>query len=228
MINCEDKNKLLARLSDNYKKYGYSPCSLEWNKGKQGIRFDILTSDLHISKGASVIDIGCGFGDLLPYWRNIGGGTYYGVDVTPEFINEAKKLYIQHVADAEFMTADFLDENYHRTADFALVSGSLNYRFNHTDNYAFIENCMKKAFALSRQGISFNFLSDKVEWKYDYAWYSNPVVILEMAYDLSRNVVLRNDYMPFEFTITVFKDDSFEVTDTLFNRYKSLYPGEKI
>lgn len=45
--------------------------------------------------------------------------------------------------------------------------------------------------------------------------------ILEMAYKLSRNIILRNDYMPFEFSIVIFKDDSFSKEDTLFTKYKN-------
>jgi hypothetical protein len=34
--------------------------------------------------------------------------------------------------------------------------------------------------------------------------------------------MLRNDYMPFEFALFMFKDDTFSSEDTLFHRYKLL------
>lgn len=223
MFNKIDKASLVLRNQNNYRQYGYSPCSLDWNKGKQAMRFGILTSMLNVHEGASVIDIGCGFGDLFPIWHNVtGGGGYTGVDIVPEFIGEAKTRH-SGANNAEFLLMDFLDDAFATNADFAAASGPFNYKFEHTDNYKFIEACMIKAFELSSEGFAFDFLSDKVDWKYDNSWYSSPAVILEMAYGLSRNVVLRNDYMPFEFSIAVFKDASFEKADTVFNRYKRLY-----
>ncbi len=219
MLHDADKDNLIRRNQRNYEKYGYSPLSLDWNKGKQDIRFEILTSMLHVQSGASVVDVGCGFGDLLPYWRQLSAGKYIGVDIVQEFIEEARQIH-KDETDAQFLLADFLSESFLENADFFLASGTFNYMFENTSNYKFIENSMKKAFAHANAGLAFNFLSDKVDWKYDNAWYSNPSVILEMAYGLSRNVCLRNDYMPFEFSVAVFKDDSFSKEDTLFNKYK--------
>ena len=223
MLNRNDKAKLLDRCASNYAKFGYSHHSLDWNKGKQDIRFYMLLTDVQ-PEGKTVIDVGCGFGDLLPFWRKKGGESYLGVDIAPEFINEAKILHA-NVSDSSFILADFSDDDFKHEADFVVASGTFNYRFDHTDNYQFIEGCLKKGFSLCKEAVIFNFLSDKVDWKYDNAWYSNPSFILDMCYGLSRNVILRNDYMPFEYTVAVFKDDSFEKSDTLFTRFKQINRG---
>ena len=39
-----DKRNVIERYVKRYKEFGYSPKSLGWDKGKQDIRFDILTS----------------------------------------------------------------------------------------------------------------------------------------------------------------------------------------
>lgn len=213
-----DKNNLAARKQKNYEKYGKSPLALDWNKGKQNVRFDVLTSAFNV-EGKSAVDIGCGFGDLRLYLHELGGGGYFGVDISSEFIDEAKRLYADDDF-ARFKNIDFLHDEFNYSADLFFASGTFNYKFEHTNNYDFIKSCMTKAYKLANEGLAFDFLSDKVDWKYDHAWYSNPSVILEMAYELSRNVILRNDYMPFEFSVTIFKDDTFEVDDTLFNLYK--------
>ena len=64
VFNEKDKGALATRFRDNFNQYGYSQAALDWNKGKQDIRFDILTSFFDV-KNKSVVDIGCGFGDLL-------------------------------------------------------------------------------------------------------------------------------------------------------------------
>ena len=227
-MNEKDWETINKQNRRNYDQYGYSPATLGWNKGKQDIRFDILTSFFELND-KSVMDVGCGFGDLLPFLRKIGwGGQYTGYDITSEFVKQAQKFHMED-KKAVFKISDFLNEKAAHEADIILASGTFNYKFRHTDNYGFIRNCFHKAYQLAGEGIAFNFLSDKVDWKYDHAWYSNPSVILEIAYEISRNVALRNDYMPFEFSVAIYKDDSFEKEDTLFNRYKALskyYDGE--
>ena len=39
----DDKKKVISRYTERYNKFGYDPKSLGWDKGKQDIRFDVLT-----------------------------------------------------------------------------------------------------------------------------------------------------------------------------------------
>ena len=79
---------------------------------------------------------------------------------------------------------------------------------------------MDKALSICRDGLAFDFLSDKVGYQNSQTFHSGPERILGMAYKHSRNVVLRNDYMPFEFAVFINKDSSFKTEDTIFNHYK--------
>jgi len=104
--------------------------------------------------------------------------------------------------------------------DIIVASGVFNFKLLEESNYQFIEAFMEKAFGMASEGIAFDFLSDKVDYQYAHTFHSSPSRILEMAYGFSRNVMLNNSYMPFEFTVTVFKDDTFDPGDTIFTRYK--------
>lgn len=95
----------------------------------------------------------------------------------------------------------------------------LNYPIDE-DNYAYVYEVMKKALLLCKDGIAFDFLSDKVDYKLDHAFHYDPVRILNIAYSFSRRVLLRNDCFPFEFSVYVYKDDSFSKEDTTFIQYK--------
>ena len=55
--------------------------------------------------------------------------------------------------------------------------------------------------------------------KYGHTFHFAPDKILSMGYKYTRNVVFRNDCLPFEFAIFLFKDDSFDKETTIFNRY---------
>jgi len=111
--------------------------------------------------------------------------------------------------------------------DFALASGIFNRCMKNVDQYGYVEEILKKALPMCRIGVAFDFLSDKVDFRNEINWHHSPERILEIAYRHSRNVVLRNDYMPFEFSVCVFADDSFDREDTLFRRYKAMFSPEK-
>jgi ubiquinone/menaquinone biosynthesis C-methylase UbiE len=218
-LNKIDSEIVINRYTERYKKYGYDPKTLGWDKGKQDLRFSILTSQFDLD-GKSICDIGCGFGDLNNYLKLKTGGSYlyFGIDIVESLINEAKNRYTDN--DIQFKTGDFLKEDIPEF-DYTIASGIFNFKLQNEDNYTYIENVINKAFSISKIGLAFEFLSDKVDFEYDYTFHSSPEKILSIAYKYTRNIILRNDYMPFEFTIFLFKDDSFKREDTIFTSYKN-------
>ena len=215
----EDKNNTIKRYQARFEEYGYSPKALGWDKGKQDTRFDVLTSNFDLCN-KSILDIGCGFGDLNKCLeaRCKKNYTYLGIDIVPTLLAEAKKRY-QH-DNVDFICGDFLAEAIEKPIDYALGSGIFNHKLEGIDNYTLIEETIRKSFNLCNEGVAFDFLSNKVDYRLERTFHSNPSKILEIAYNHTRNVILRNDYMPFEFSIFMFKDDSFDKKDTLFNRFK--------
>jgi SAM-dependent methyltransferase len=214
-----DKQETIERYSSRYQKFGYSPKTLGWDKGKQSIRFEVLTSQYDFT-GKSVLDIGCGFGDInkILYEKYANKYSYLGIDLVPDLIKEAQRHYSEK--NINFKTGDFLAVKLEDEFDFVVASGIFNHRLNDANNYDLIEATIAKALSMSNDGLAFDFLSDKVDYQLEHTFHSSPEKILSIAYKYSRNVVLRNDYMPFEFSLFIFKDDSFPIEDTIFNRFK--------
>nr|WP_255570118.1 class I SAM-dependent methyltransferase [Cohnella sp. CFH 77786] len=212
----QDHEQTIRRYQDRFRQFGYSPRTLGWDKGKQEVRFDCLTSLFDLNN-ASILDVGCGFGDLNRVLRKkCTNYTYLGIDLVEELVATGREKYPEpHI---RFMAGDFLSASFDRRFDYVLSSGMFNHRFQYGDNELFIRTCMEKAFQLCDIGMAFDYLSDKVEYTLPHTYHSSPERILSYAYRLSRNVVLRNDYMPFEFALIVFKDDSYSRENTLFNR----------
>ena len=223
LISDSDKNKLVSDYKSRYSEFGYSPKTLGWDKGKQDLRFEVLTSQWDI-EGKRILDLGCGFGDLNRFLKNKGidNYEYVGVDLVDDLISEAKERNSNNgKAKINYICEDFLTYSSMDTYDYVISSGPFNRKFTgELDNYTFIQRCMDKSFDLCREGIAFDFLSDKVDFQYEHTFHSSPEKILGMAYKKSRNVILRNDYMPFEFALFIFKDDSFDKKDTVFCRYR--------
>ena len=218
-LSKKDRDNNVNRYVERFREHGYAPETLGWNKGRQPVRFDILTEFGELA-GKRILDIGCGFGDLNKTLRAKFGDdyTYIGVELVEELVDEARKRYPQ--SNVRFVHGEFLDDAIQVEADVAMASGVFNYRFDDTDNYAFIEATMQKAFALSKDGLAFDFLSDRVEYELPHTFHSNPGRILDMAAVHSRNMVLRNDYIPFEFALYLYKDDAFVPEKAVFEKYE--------
>jgi 2-polyprenyl-3-methyl-5-hydroxy-6-metoxy-1,4-benzoquinol methylase len=61
-----EKEMIIARYNERFKKYGYAPETLGWDKHRHNLRHHILRSLWDVSN-KSVLDFGCGFGDLYQY-----------------------------------------------------------------------------------------------------------------------------------------------------------------
>lgn len=217
------ENKDILSVVEKYRaafnQHGYSPKSLGWDKGRQDIRFKVLLSFFEC-RGKSILDIGCGFGDLNNTLLDLVGDDYkyLGVDMVEELIIEGRKHYDKK--NVQLLTVNFLDHVFTSQFDIVIASGIFNYNFPSGNNNIFVEEVIKKAWSLCTEGIAFDFLSDKVDYRHDHTHHNNPEHILRIAYTLSRNVVLRNDYIPFEFCLYLGKDNSFDPNNPVFNSHK--------
>ena len=205
-----------------YSKYGYSSKSLGWDKGKQFLRFHQLSSDWDLS-GARILDVGCGFGDFVGYLELTGVSdfVYLGVDMLESFVVEGRSRFGRE--GVEFACGDFLNMEFVSNFDFVVSSGIFNLKVTGVDGYTRIEETLTKMFSMAEQAVSADFLSDKLDYRHPRNFCSSPEKILNMAYELSRNVALTNTYFPFEFAVTIYKDDSFQKETTVFHNVEGLF-----
>jgi SAM-dependent methyltransferase len=215
-----DLSDIQNRYTQRFEQHGYSPLTLGWNKGRQAIRFQKLTSE-YIFSGKHVLDIGCGFGDLNQILqKKTDCYSYTGLDLVEALLDAGRELYPQeHI---HFLQQNILDYEPSQKFDFAIASGVFNFKLRNNSNYQFIEETIQKTLRICNDGLAFDFLSDKVDFELGHTFHSSPEKILSIAYKYSKNVVLRNDYMPFEFSLFIFKDDRFDAQDCVFSRYKNL------
>jgi len=219
-VKKKDEQIVIERYSSRYLQHGYSPLTLGWDKGKQDLRYSILFEDYNL-EGKSILDIGCGFGDANKIIRqSTENYTYLGVDLVGELIEKAEELYAGS-SNIRFIQGNFLDLDLNEKFDIVVCSGMFNFKLVDSDNYTFIHRVIEKAVKYATEGVSCDFLSNKVDVQYEHTFHSDPSIVLNMAYDFSRNVVLKNNYMPFEFSLGIFLEQSFSTDDTIFNRFKN-------
>ena len=88
-----DIKKVQERYTARHKTHGNLPETLGWNKGRQIPRFQSLTGSFSL-QNISVLDIGCGFGDLIPYLEKHGSiKSYLGIDLVPSLITDAQNIH---------------------------------------------------------------------------------------------------------------------------------------
>jgi SAM-dependent methyltransferase len=196
-----NKRTLIELYNERFQKYGHDQRSLGWSKQRQPIRFKIL-SEIGRLDNCSILDAGCGFGDL--YGFLVGKGlkiAYTGYDINPNFIQIAKEIYPK----ASFEVKDILEVEDSEKFDYVLSSGLLEFKLPGSESFA--KNLLKKMFGLCKNGVAADFLSSYVDWKDERANYFKPENIFYLSKTLSKRVTLRHDYMPFEFCVYIYKED---------------------
>jgi len=175
-------------------KYGYTPQGLRWHsRESQEIRFSQIVSLLPLNT-LSVVDAGCGFGDLFLYLRSFGKHSlrYIGLDSLEVMVEEASRRTGEQITQCDILT-DPLPE-----AEFYLCSGALNV-LTHNAAYRFIERC----YDASTRGVIFNFLEGDQESKtFNYLQASK---IDTLAERLGAQVFFRRHYYENDCTVAFYK-----------------------
>ena len=215
-MNWKDKKSvIIEKYQDQFIRYGVNNQSLFTPGRKQNVRFNVI-KEIGLSSTDSILDVGCGFGDPLKYLKRVIDykGKYTGIDITPEFVSACLSLN----PDIDFRLLDILQEEIHEQWDFVVLTGTLNINIGeiHTE---FVRQMITKMFNLSKKGVSIDFVSTYGDNRNENIYRADPCEIFSFCKSLSRRVSLRNDYLPWEFAIYIFKDDSI-TEDNIFSKYE--------
>ena len=91
--------------------------------------------------------------------------------------------------------------------DVAVASGVFNARLAAEPNLQHIARSVRRMFELSRLAVCADFLSTYVDYQRPDGWHTDPAWALDLAAGMSRRFRLRHDYMPFEFALTIYRQD---------------------
>lgn len=205
----EDYNE---RYSRRLKEFGYSPETLGWGKnGRQEVRFAVLADMAIKNPSSSVLDVGCGFGDLYAFMKKKGWNAQYtGIDIVPGLLEVGRSVH----DNIDLRNADISLVNDLQVYDYVIASGIFNAKLKGSDNKIHMSNTIKAMFDHARVAVCIDFMSTYVDFEKEGSWHTDPIWAFELARSLSRRIILRYDYMPFEFALFIFKDDSISEANT--------------
>lgn len=187
---------------NSLEKHGESPKSLQWKDYRSSsVRYRELVSDIEI-ENCSVLDAGCGMGDLLPYLLGKASNIdYLGVDATPEFIDIAKKRYEGY----EFEVANPFEDDFLAKFDIVISSGVMNSSSDDWMNER--KEMISKLYGLSKKALVFNMAGNlmQVDSQSQKVKYANAMDILEYCSLLTPKVIFRNHYHDKDFTIVMYR-----------------------
>ena len=164
----------------------------------------------------NVLDYGCGLGHLYKYINaKFPLCEYSGADIVSEFINENHRNY----PDVSFnLIADESDviEPY----DYIVSAGVFNLLCTDSveEHRLIVFDILEHLFTKTRIALAVNFMTDEVDFIQDGAFHMNAVELLEYAKArLTNRVVLDQSYMPYEFTLTCYKNDEIIKPDNVYD-----------
>ncbi len=209
MVKKEIVKDLKTYWDKNAEKYGDSPKAFDWgSRTSQVKRFEVLCDILPISKPFTVLDVGCGLGDLqglMAKWVN-QPFTYTGVDISPKMIELAREKHPPINSPVIFKVHD-MAKPLERLYGYVLLSGTLNKRIaEEEEQYAWALQVLRNCWAVAHKGMAFNMLSTYADHTSPDDFQYQPSKILEFCMGLSRWVKLDHTYMPHDFTIYLWRD----------------------
>jgi SAM-dependent methyltransferase len=203
-MNEKDIDIYRNRYNKRIEKYGISPESLGWGGGKerQFLRFKILL-EIGVKQKETLLDVGCGFADLYEFLILSNFEIdYTGVDINEKLINMSKEKN----PDLNVFTADILDNEFRQTYDWIICCGIFNAKLSYEDNYTYIKKMITKMFHISRKGVAIDFMSNYVDFQDPIAFHTSESEIIKFVKnELKAKIVVRMDYLPYEFCVYITK-----------------------
>jgi ubiquinone/menaquinone biosynthesis C-methylase UbiE len=200
-MNSEANNKIRA-YQDSWNSHRGGFRSLKWRDYRTAaVRYRELIKDLNFER-ASVLDVGSGLGDLIPYIAAQSTTfTYTGIDFVPEFVAEAKKRYV----DFKFLTGDYFAQPLRQEFDIIVCCGALNGKASKVKEYQ--KKAIRIMFERARRAVAFNLAGGHTiaNRKESSIYYADSLDVLQYCLELSPRVVFKQHYLPRDFTITIYK-----------------------
>ncbi len=180
---------------------------LDWaSPASQQARFNVLADNVDL-RGKSLLDVGCGLGDLWAYLRDRKIDVRYtGVDILEKMVVEARRRH----PEATFVQADIFGDAPSESPsptlpisassfDVVFCSGAMN--LNLGNNLEFLPVAISRMCRLSRHIVAFNLLHVRATAEAHKYFYYDPKDVRRLLTSSSCDVQIIDNYLPNDFTV---------------------------
>lgn len=207
--------KIMGMYRETLGEHGDTPSAVMWPKGRQEERFRALTRYINRKDSSSLLDFGCGLAHLKPYLNeHYPHCDYSGADILSDFIDIAQKKYTDNQFYLLNSSKDLADN-----FDYIVASGVFNIRYfeNYNQNRDYIFSTLKDLLSRSNKFLSVNFMTDQVDFQQEGSWHQNFDELYDfLSKECSSRLVLDQSYMPYEYTVTVWKDVTIQRPENIY------------
>lgn len=174
-----------------------------WHPGNQQYNFRTLLRLPQMAgsplKNSSVLDVGCGTGDLLKILKKEGVSRYLGIDIYKPSLQKAQQAY----PHGEFVLGDILKMDFKEKFDFAFCSGTMTVKLS-INNYDFLSAMVKKMWESTTIGLSFNVLTDDDTDPDPDLFFYNPEKVIAICQKIAPEAIIGAETTPHVSQIHVF------------------------
>ncbi len=194
------KEHLLSFYNFHLQRFGDRPEALRWTPEGQLRRYTTLaeiSANLH---GSTVLDYGCGTGDLYRFLKRRGIDVRYtGVDINENFIRLAKKKY----PDCTFRVMDVSEDSLEGYYDYVFICGVFNLLVPGVQEN--LKEALVKLFQHCNKGLALSALSSHTPVKDPELNYTSPEEMVKFSIEnLSPFISLSHDRVQYDFTLYVY------------------------
>jgi SAM-dependent methyltransferase len=197
-------NSVAAYYSSKLALHGATAQGVDWNgQASHELRHRQFLRLLDGNREASVLDLGCGYGDFFRFLRAEGHqGPFIGYDVAPDMIAEALRLHGE--AGCQWRVGTDPAE----IADFAIASGVFNVKGDVPIEawVRYVHDTIDILARAGRRGFAFNILtmsSDPARRSPNLYYADESEMLSYCLRRYGRSVALLQDYGLYEFTVIV-------------------------
>jgi SAM-dependent methyltransferase len=171
---------------------------LDWASARsQQKRFAVLADNVPL-RGRSLLDVGCGLGDLAAFLDERQIPTdYTGVDVLAKMVDACRR----RLPDHRFVQADVFAGNGVEPGRFDVTFCSGTFNLNLGNNLEFLPTALDALFALAREHVVFNLLHVRARRRGGRYFFYDPQEVLTLVRRHPCEVRLLDDYLPNDFTV---------------------------
>jgi SAM-dependent methyltransferase len=166
----------------------------------QSYRF-MMFSRFNDLRGASLLDVGCGVGDFWAHLRGLAPDTRYtGVDLSAAMVERCRERF----PEARFEAVNLLTWDTEERWDY--VTAFAIHNIVTEKGWDILEANTRRQFEFCRVAAHLSLLTTQFQGYAPHIQPWDPARLLALAFSLTPYVSLRHDYLPHDFSITMYRE----------------------